>query len=210
MKALIKSIGVIFLMSLSLFGYSQIIVTSTDTSINYNCGMCGPDTVKLSVKIGDTINIINNVVTSDYFNVDTNGNTANSNLTSYIHDTLFIYKINANSESILTYIGSDSYDNLTVLFTVLKDSTVDTNKTGIDNISYNKINAEIFPNPVNGLVTISAPINITKIEIENLMGQIIYSGTYNNKKILLDLSKLTTGVYFIRINDTYVKKIVKE
>jgi len=87
-----------------------------------------------------------------------------------------------------------------------KDTNVITSINGVPT-SY-EIN--LFPNPVNKVVIINSPISITKIDIDNMLGQNVYSNMYNTKKVMINISTLTTGVYFIRINDTYVKKIVKE
>ena len=195
----------ILLMFLSGLGFSQTLVLSTDTSIGLTCLHCAQDTVKLTINIGDTINITNQATSSSYFNVDTNNVTASTNFTSYEFDTMYVYKINKDSKSVIIFAGSDNVDNLTVTFKVL----IDTNTTGIDGVSYRK-GFKVFPNPSNDVLNIQSGSVINKIDIENLVGQRIYSSLYNEKNVILDISNFASGVYFIRINNNFVRKIVKE
>jgi len=58
----------------------------------------------------------------------------------------------------------------------------------------------IYPNPANNLVYINSPGKINDVKVFNTLGQMIYSGKYNNQQIQLDLSGYKTGIYFIRIN----------
>ncbi len=59
----------------------------------------------------------------------------------------------------------------------------------------------IFPNPSNGVVTISLPISITKsqVEIINVLGEIVFISTINNNQSTIDLSIQTPGIYFYKI-----------
>ena len=75
----------------------------------------------------------------------------------------------------------------------------------------------VYPNPAKENLTISIPKEINqnlKIEIIDLLGRISFSKSYENQilnEIKIDLSRLTKGSYFVKINsDTeYVtKKII--
>ncbi len=62
-------------------------------------------------------------------------------------------------------------------------------------------NVSIFPNPANHNITVSADMEITKIQIISLDGKIITE--LNNLKtntITLDVSDLNAGVYFLRMS----------
>lgn len=207
MKNLIKTISLITLMCLSMFGFSQTVVLSTDTSIGLTCLHCAQDTVKLTVNIGDTINITNQATSSSYFNVDTNNVTASTNFTSYEFDTMYVYKINKDSKSVIIFAGSDNVDNLTVTFKVL----IDTNTTGIDEITYNKINATIFPNPTKDNFTVKSDTKISKIDVISETGQVVETENFGNSGLTeyeMNVSNIPNGIYFVRINDISTQKLI--
>ncbi|MGJ5642645.1 T9SS type A sorting domain-containing protein [Formosa sp. S-31] len=69
----------------------------------------------------------------------------------------------------------------------------------------------IYPNPVsNGKIYIVTKLNLTKeIEIFNVLGKSIYRTTLFGKE--LNVSKLTSGIYIIKIkedNFSYTRKLV--
>jgi len=72
---------------------------------------------------------------------------------------------------------------------------------------------EIYPNPSNGLVTLNLSKNAdlkAKLEVYNLMGEIVYNTTINKDNTNLDLSFLSKGIYYLSlktINTTITKKI---
>ncbi len=74
---------------------------------------------------------------------------------------------------------------------------------------------EIYPNPTHGMITIerSGSTNIDKISIFDLMGQQVYNNTeqIQNSKILIDLSSLSQGIYFVQLKNklgTISKKLI--
>jgi len=75
--------------------------------------------------------------------------------------------------------------------------------------SYTK-KISIYPNPANTEINIISPsIDNVQIEISNAMGQLIIK-TQNKKKI--DISNLTTGLYFISVEEgqhRYTQKLIK-
>jgi len=82
-----------------------------------------------------------------------------------------------------------------------------TNQTAIDDIVLFSIS--VYPIPTSGQINItSAEQNIQLISIYNLSGIQLFSTQYT----ALDISHLTTGIYFIRITTPtriITKKIVK-
>ncbi len=68
----------------------------------------------------------------------------------------------------------------------------------------------IFPNPTNRTLTIEATSKINDVSIYNMMGQIVYRDNYNGVSIELDVSMLTAGVYFVKINNSDVRKFLKQ
>jgi len=68
----------------------------------------------------------------------------------------------------------------------------------------------VYPNPTTNFITIRSENNITKVEICNQLGQIIFSKSHENE---IDISSLQNGIYFVKITDGYGylgnKKILK-
>ena len=71
----------------------------------------------------------------------------------------------------------------------------------------------IFPNPATTYLTIqSSALPITQVTITDLLGQTVYNQlpTANCKSLTVDVSGLPNGMYFVKINDSEVRKFVKE
>jgi len=70
----------------------------------------------------------------------------------------------------------------------------------------------IYPNPVNDKLVISAEDAINSISIYNLQGAVVFSRIVSGKTVELSLSELNAGIYFIKVqsgNDVYINKITK-
>ncbi len=72
-------------------------------------------------------------------------------------------------------------------------------------------NINIYPNPAKNVLNIELAIenNETLIEVSNALGQIVLTQKLNNNKNVIDIANLTTGIYFIKANNT-TKKFIKE
>ncbi len=73
----------------------------------------------------------------------------------------------------------------------------------------NEIN--IFPNPAIEIITIESNLNSGTIHIININGQEIYSSDFFGSNNKVDISNLTSGIYFVRISNneiSYFKKLV--
>ena len=68
----------------------------------------------------------------------------------------------------------------------------------------------IFPNPATTSLTITSPQNIIHITITNLIGQTVYTHEYNTPNVQLYVADLPPGIYFVKVNNTEVRKFVKE
>ena len=80
---------------------------------------------------------------------------------------------------------------------------------GIKEISSNKHNIVIYPNPNKGKFTIAQTGNIKSIEIYNVMGEIVYKSRTSNTKI--DISAQPKGIYFVKVDNgkkIHVEKFV--
>lgn len=80
--------------------------------------------------------------------------------------------------------------------------------TGIEgNIVTNEI--KIYPNPTKSSITIDNNSTISGyfINIENTLGQVIYSNQLNQFQQTINIDKWYTGIYFINIFDSAGRKI---
>ena len=70
----------------------------------------------------------------------------------------------------------------------------------------------IYPNPAHTQLSITSGRLIESISITNLMGQAVLHTNYTSPapNVVVDISMLPAGVYVIRINDTYVQRLIKE
>lgn len=98
-------------------------------------------------------------------------------------------------------------------FTVCHDITVSA-PTSIYSVS-NEGGWKIYPNPVNDKLIVQGNLSNTIIELQNILGQTLYSETFNggNSSAVIDLSEFAQGIYFLKIiadKKEFVQRIVKE
>ena len=112
--------------------------------------------------------------------------------------------------------GGGSYLNL--ISTDLDNSLV-TSWESFDNInlSTHQVNfntdINIYPNPINSLLNIDAKENIQHIVIYDVTGKIVRAYEVYSNRVQLDLSALTKGFYFLKIDDnsgSQLKKFIKQ
>jgi len=72
----------------------------------------------------------------------------------------------------------------------------------------NSIN--VYPSPATDALNITSATKITQITITNLLGQTVYTHNYNTEQVQVNVATLPTGVYFVRLNGSEVRKFVKE
>ncbi len=68
----------------------------------------------------------------------------------------------------------------------------------------------IYPNPTFNTITVMSTETIKSVEVMSAVGQIVIMKSYHSDKASLDVSGLSNGIYFIRINGTQMEKFVKE
>lgn len=85
-------------------------------------------------------------------------------------------------------------------------ATLFTNKFNLEN------NVEVYPNPSNGIFTISI-IEDASLEIYNIIGKTIYTKKVIPGKNSIDISNYQSGLYLLNVkteNSSITKKIIKE
>ncbi|MEL1243335.1 T9SS type A sorting domain-containing protein [Flavobacterium sp. DGU11] len=71
----------------------------------------------------------------------------------------------------------------------------------------------IYPNPAKDIVTISADSNVKSIQLYDIQGRLLQSGTVNDINATIDLSSRTPGIYFVKVftdKGMKVEKVVKK
>ena len=111
--------------------------------------------------------------------------------------------IQENNTVSITFDDSDGHLSSLILTVESYDSSVlgiDTNQTNIKNI-------KLYPNPTTGKLNIlNAKIN-SEIEIYSTSGVRVFIGKYEGFPI--NIEQLSDGLYFVKINNTTLKVIIK-
>ncbi len=84
--------------------------------------------------------------------------------------------------------------------------------TGMEKAN-NRLNYTCYPNPVSHMVIIETELTKGNYLLRDITGKTLLQGTVNAPKFTLDLSNLSSGVYFITVADSekqVVGKVVKE
>lgn len=83
--------------------------------------------------------------------------------------------------------------------------------TGLEDLSsHNDIS--LYPNPSNGMITVSSFANTGKLDISviNTLGQIVRTeNSKNPKELVMDVSELSKGVYYVKVQMSDGARIIK-
>lgn len=133
----------------------------------------------------------------------------NTTLTTYTYpltalnsETNVIFRIVFHSDEGVNQLGANV------------DDFVITGTLSADSYKMNQIS--VYPNPSNGLVTISTgDVTLTSIDVYDLTGKLILKQNRfnsNNNLTTIDLSNAAEGIYFVKLssdNNSIVKRIIK-
>ncbi|MEQ3661192.1 MAG: T9SS type A sorting domain-containing protein, partial [Flavobacterium sp.] len=113
-----------------------------------------------------------------------------------------------------------------VIFRIVFHSDESVNQKGVNvddfvisgvlaNESFELNNISVYPNPSNGLVTISyGTFEPTQIQVYDISGKLILTKeNLNVSETNLDLSSASQGIYFIKVsseNQSVVKRLIKK
>ena len=112
-----------------------------------------------------------------------------------------------NSSMTTHYIFTDenSYKNLS--YYRLKQTDFDgkfkyVRITDVENCLANTVHIDIYPNPSNGIFTITSNIIIKSVQISNLLGELVYQRpNLNEPDLTIDISASPKGIYLVEIAD---------
>ena len=108
---------------------------------------------------------------------------------------------NSDGEAFGLYVALPSGGQLVALSAV-----------GIFDNPQSTISLSVYPNPTSDRLNIASDSSIEKVEIFNAQGQIVIQRAANADKLSLNISDLTEGTYFVRVqsnNNVGVERIIK-
>ncbi len=108
--------------------------------------------------------------------------------------------------------GVDVATDNPYIFPVTKDRTIEavfTLSTSINPFTIDKGQLTIYPNPVNSILNVEVKEN-TNIKIVNLLGAVVGTQKLQKGNSIIDVSSLTSGVYFINSDKGGATKFIKQ
>lgn len=153
---------------------------------------------KAGMRVIDISDISNgNMTETGYFDIFTEGNSAG-------YDGA--WNVYPYFESGIIMITSLKYSsqNYTPGFYLVKSSNLSVNENSLSDFN-------LYPNPSTNYVEISSPETpISEIQVFDLGGKLILSNNYDSKiEVNLNITSLTNGIYLLKINNQFTKKLIK-
>ena len=171
--------------------------------LNFSATQLDNESVSLDWQTATEIN-------NDYFTIERSENGLDWNE---------LYKIDGagNSSDLLSYSRTDKHPLMGLSYYRLKQTDLDGEFEYSKMISVNVIdmnNLQIFPNPTNSYITIMGKeVEFSEVIVYNTLGQDVTELTKeiitNGKQLVIDLSELNTGFYYIKTKNTS-NKVYKE
>jgi hypothetical protein len=79
----------------------------------------------------------------------------------------------------------------------------------IDSVILSKSETTIYPTPAYDVINIATNNTVNEITLTDILGRQICTHKYNTSHMQINISSLPSGIYFIRINNTDIRKLVK-
>tara|TARA_R100000951_G_scaffold88535_1_gene76569 strand:+ start:89 stop:388 length:300 start_codon:yes stop_codon:yes gene_type:complete len=74
-----------------------------------------------------------------------------------------------------------------------------TSATSVEEVSEALLNVSLYPNPSDGVVTVSGVTKGSQLKIIDILGQELRTFTLQNKEVELTLGDMPNGVYFCTV-----------
>lgn len=139
---------------------------------------------------------------AEYYDVMLSTSLNPSTFTSVFNETLQSDQWEQRSVNIGgNYAGQNVYvafrnHNTNDIFLMKIDNVSVTPGTGVEN---HELNTTIFPNPANNVLNINANSNINRVEVYNMMGQMVGSYNVNDVNTQINTTAFANGVYTVKI-----------
>lgn len=72
---------------------------------------------------------------------------------------------------------------------------------------------KLYPNPTSGIFILESPIDVASIQVSDILGNIIIHTRIENQNTIIDLSEMSDGVYFVKVekeNVFFIEKLIKQ
>jgi Secretion system C-terminal sorting domain len=210
-------------------GGSFVYKMTNSFSFNQNINLCsgnsysiGTNVYNMSGTYIDTLSIsggcdsiittnlsINNVI-------DTSLTIANNTISSNATNALYQW-INCSNYSIIVGATSQYHNPLAngnyaciIKINNCTDTSKCVNITNLktENLTYNSTLINIQPNPANSFVKIKSNL-VSNISIYSALGNLVKQIESKSEETIIDINDLPSGVYSIKIDDHYAKKLIK-
>ena len=79
----------------------------------------------------------------------------------------------------------------------------------VTDVEEHNINANVYPNPTNGIITVEV-VNIERVTVSNMLGQILVDEAIESNATQLNLGQFAPGTYLVRVytqNGIALKKV---
>ncbi len=204
----------------TLFLFFIYCITYSQYIMNLEASQNGADQIKVHLKVyfptstsaylSYNTEINQNIITLNvcYYKSQFGGDTAVA-----IYDNDFFIDIPNNSNYVLKVNQYTSWNEITCNYNVLEDTATINFTTPIQGVISLKTSdlltldekIKLFPNPAKNIVNIKLISSFNKIKIFDSSGKLILNIQNSENKI--DVSKLTSGIYFIELlNDKGVQR----
>ncbi|RZJ67843.1 MAG: T9SS type A sorting domain-containing protein [Flavobacterium sp.] len=113
---------------------------------------------------------------------------------------------NADGNGSYLQLTSTSLDNALASSWIATSSSLEAPQFSVSTV-------QLFPNPTNGFVNVSASSEISAINIFDISGRLVKTLAANSSEIQIDLNGFTSGIYLLdikSINGSSIQKVVKQ
>ena len=102
------------------------------------------------------------------------------------------------------------HNNCSDVFRInLDDINITAGTSGVEESELSQVS--IYPNPATTMLNVHAE-NFREVQIINFLGQVVYSANITDNNFQINVSNLSNGVYFVRLNGetTTTQKFIKK
>lgn len=130
------------------------------------------------------------------------------------HQEIF-YGVGLGELSNLYYFDDSREEKITLFSYIKKNSQCGTPEVLLTDESIRMENdITVYPNPVQNTLYVNVDVNLfSQYQLLNQAGQVVLSGTIKTEKLTVDVAKLSTGVYNLKLignNSSAQKTIIKQ